>query len=144
MRAIRRRPLVKRGASRLPIVFRKPLAVAWLLLFAGSSWAGESRSIQEGFLDVTAAMGLDGMGGGEAAWGDLDNDGWVDLCAGGQVWRNERGKSFVKTADRRSRGRSRAPSGRETRTISPCISDWESVGMTWSWRSDGPTERGRW
>ncbi len=53
----------------------------------------------KGFVDVTEAMGLKGMSGGTAAWGDFDSDGWVDLCVGGQVWRNEQGKKFVKVAD---------------------------------------------
>src|SRR5215472_8415062 len=50
------------------------------------------------FIDVTEAMGLKGNNGGEAAWGDFDNDGWVDLCIGGEVWRNEEGKRFTKVA----------------------------------------------
>ncbi len=50
------------------------------------------------FIDVTEAMGLKGINGGEAAWGDFDNDGWVDVCIGGEVWRNEGGKRFTKVA----------------------------------------------
>src|SRR5713226_5981179 len=46
------------------------------------------------FIDVTEAMGLKGNNGGVAAWGDFDNDGWVDLCIGGEIWRNEEGKRF--------------------------------------------------
>ncbi len=48
----------------------------------------------EPFQDVTEAVGLTGLSGGAAAWGDFDNDGWVDLCSGGQLWRNEDGKRF--------------------------------------------------
>jgi hypothetical protein len=48
------------------------------------------------FVDVTESMGLKGMSGGVAAWGDFDNDGWVDLCVGGEIWRNEEGKRFKK------------------------------------------------
>jgi hypothetical protein len=48
------------------------------------------------FADITEAVGLKGMSGGVAAWGDFDNDGWVDLCVGGEVWRNEEGKRFKK------------------------------------------------
>ena len=55
--------------------------------------AGEPN---KGFTDVTEAVGLKGMSGGVAAWGDFDNDGWVDLCVGGEVWRNEEGKRFKK------------------------------------------------
>ncbi|MSQ97365.1 MAG: CRTAC1 family protein [Gemmataceae bacterium] len=61
--------------------------------------AGEPNKEFKGFVDVTEAMGLKGMSGGEVAWGDFDNDGWVDLYVGGQVWRNEMGKKFVKVAD---------------------------------------------
>ena len=47
------------------------------------------------FLDVTEATGLKGNNQGVAAWGDSDNDGWVDLCIGGEIWRNEAGKHFT-------------------------------------------------
>ena len=53
----------------------------------------------EPFRDITAEVGLDGMSGGVAAWGDFDNDGWVDLCVGGQLWRNLEGKRFDRVAD---------------------------------------------
>ena len=39
------------------------------------------------------------VAGGKAAWGDFDNDGFVDLFAGGVVWRNEGGKAFTKLAE---------------------------------------------
>lgn len=55
--------------------------------------AGEPN---KSFIDVTEAMGLKGMSGGVAAWGDCDNDGWVDLCVGGEIWRNEKGKRFTR------------------------------------------------
>jgi hypothetical protein len=48
----------------------------------------------EPFQDVTDAVGLKGLSGSVAAWGDFDNDGWVDLYAGGQLWRNEDGTRF--------------------------------------------------
>lgn len=50
------------------------------------------------FQDVTETMGL-AIAGEGACWADLDNDGWVDLCAGGFVWRNEAGKHFRKFSD---------------------------------------------
>jgi hypothetical protein len=50
------------------------------------------------FADVTEAVGLAGNNGGVAAWADLDNDGWADVCVGGEVWRNERGKKFTRVA----------------------------------------------
>ncbi|MBM4089891.1 MAG: CRTAC1 family protein [Planctomycetes bacterium] len=108
------------GAVRHTVLFHKSLAIAWLLLGAGASWAAGCGAAVDGppfnhdapskepvgaakqqvsFGDVTEAVGLEGMSGGEAAWGDFNNDGWVDLCAGGQVWRNEQGKRFVKIAD---------------------------------------------
>lgn len=49
------------------------------------------------FSDKTAELKLQ-IGGGAACWADFNNDGWVDLCAGG-VWLNEGGKSFSKIGD---------------------------------------------
>ncbi len=49
----------------------------------------------EPFVDVTAVVGIDQPTGGEVAWGDFDNDGWVDFYDGG-LWRNEAGKKFLK------------------------------------------------
>ena len=50
----------------------------------------------EPFEDATQRVGLKGLSGGVAAWGDFDRDGWVDLYVGGQLWRNEGGKRFVR------------------------------------------------
>jgi len=50
------------------------------------------------FVDVSEAMGLKGNNGGPTAWGDYDNDGWVDVCIGGEVWHNDGGKRFTKVA----------------------------------------------
>ena len=47
------------------------------------------------FKDRTADMGLT-LGGGESCWVDIDNDGWVDLCESGMVWKNNAGKSFTQ------------------------------------------------
>ena len=44
------------------------------------------------FVDVTADVGLEGVAGGYAAWGDYNGDGWVDLSVDGQLWRNDKGK----------------------------------------------------
>ncbi len=48
------------------------------------------------FQDVTKEIGLEGLSGGVAAWGDYDNDGWADLYTSGQLWRNEGGKRFQR------------------------------------------------
>jgi len=48
------------------------------------------------FEDVTKAVGLTGMSNLAAAWGDYDNDGWVDLYVAGQLWRNEGGRRFTR------------------------------------------------
>lgn len=48
------------------------------------------------FENVTERMGLTGLGNGQAACVDFDNDGWVDLYVDGQLWRNESGKRFRK------------------------------------------------
>ena len=53
---------------------------------------------QFAFEDVTDEAGLSGLSGSVAAWGDFDNDGWVDLYVGGQLWNNEQGR-FVLMAD---------------------------------------------
>ena len=36
------------------------------------------------------------VSGGPASWADWDEDGWVDLNAGGELWRNVEGKSFER------------------------------------------------
>ncbi len=42
------------------------------------------------FVNVTVSVGL-GISSSEGAWGDYNNDGLVDLLAGGKVWRNDGG-----------------------------------------------------
>ncbi|MBX3323512.1 MAG: CRTAC1 family protein [Phycisphaeraceae bacterium] len=42
------------------------------------------------FVDRTADFGLT-IGSGPVAWGDINNDGWPDLYAGGAVWINNLG-----------------------------------------------------
>ena len=63
------------------------LAYAFVVYLAVTSCPGA-----EPFQDVTEAVGLQGLSAGVVAWGDFDDDGWVDLYASGQLWRNERGK----------------------------------------------------
>ncbi len=50
------------------------------------------------FNDRTADLGLK-LGGEAACWVDLDNDGWVDLCASGIAWKNNHGTNFTRLAD---------------------------------------------
>ena len=46
------------------------------------------------FKDATKSLNL-GIGGGQVAWGDFNNDGWEDLHDG-SLWINERGKKFSR------------------------------------------------
>jgi len=66
-----------------------PMAVLWVVLFGAGSPAATS------FRDAGAELGIR-PGNSKAAWADFDNDGWIDLCAGGELWRNEHGASFEK------------------------------------------------
>ena len=44
------------------------------------------------FTEVTSSVGLAGLGPGDtAAWGDYNNDGYLDLIADGQLWHNPGG-----------------------------------------------------
>ena len=49
------------------------------------------------FTDESDKFGL--AGGNDACWFDFNNDGFVDICAGGKVFRNEKGQKFVYVAD---------------------------------------------
>lgn len=80
--------------------------VSFLFLLALGAWGLAIQKpliaqdpAQPAFVDITDSVGQKGMSGGVAAWGDMDNDGWVDLCVSGQIWRNEKGKQFKKVAD---------------------------------------------
>ena len=44
------------------------------------------------FTDGSKDFGL--SGGNDACWFDFDNDGWTDICVGGNVYRNVEGKKF--------------------------------------------------
>ncbi|MEK6614684.1 MAG: VCBS repeat-containing protein, partial [Bacteroidota bacterium] len=47
------------------------------------------------FKDVTDSVGLVASNDMQAAWGDYDNDGWVDLFRSGEVLHNIKGDTFV-------------------------------------------------
>jgi tetratricopeptide (TPR) repeat protein len=48
------------------------------------------------FSDVTEEYGLENVGAGRIAWGDYDNDGFVDmLLNGSRLFKNEKGKRFI-------------------------------------------------
>ena len=55
------------------------------------------QTVDVEFSDKTESLGLL-IHNGAACWADIDNDGWVDICAGG-VWRNNQGAGFTKIAD---------------------------------------------
>jgi hypothetical protein len=74
-------------------------ALAALLVIQPVSQADTSAPLAPQFSDVTQALGLDGLAGNQVAAGDFDNDGWIDLYDGQNLWRNERGKRFVKVPD---------------------------------------------
>ena len=63
--------------------------VVLVLLLAAAAAA------QTPFIDVTADTGLS-PSNSAAAWGDFNNDGWVDLYDGVSLWRNDAGKRFTK------------------------------------------------
>ena len=60
--------------------------------------AGPLSAQTTAFKNVTKVSGLK-ISTGAACWVDLDNDGWVDLCAGGGIWKNNSGKTFTRVAD---------------------------------------------
>ena len=45
---------------------------------------------------ATDATGLTGVGKGQAAWIDYNDDGWTDLQTAEAIWGNDSGKTFVK------------------------------------------------
>ncbi len=91
---------MRRRSSSSQNVTRIRRCVIWaqtlgLLLTSVSALADEPQVV---FKDQTSDLGLT-ISTAAACWADFDNDGWVDLCAGGGVWKNKGGKSFTRFAD---------------------------------------------
>ena len=83
-------PFRKIASWQRTLFWRAAIVVLEVGLLAGGSVFGI-----EPFVDVTATLGIDAPSGGEVAWGDFNNDGWVDFYDGG-LWRNEEGQKFSK------------------------------------------------
>lgn len=56
-----------------------------------------SIALSNTFTDGSVKFGL--AGGNDACWFDFNNDGYVDICAGGKIFRNEKGQKFIHVAD---------------------------------------------
>ncbi len=87
--------LVRRSTAHLSISIVASLLICSLLCMlpmASPVRAGENGVA---FKDKTAELGLE-IPNAAACWADFDNDGWVDLCVSGGVWKNNRGKNFTK------------------------------------------------
>ena len=63
----------------------------WVALILGSVSLFGAEPI---FEDATKSLNL-GIGGGQVAWGDFNNDGWEDLHDG-SLWINDHGKKFLR------------------------------------------------
>ena len=69
----------------------KSLMKLVFLIFAFQSQVGLEYRIYGQFEDASEKLGF--KGGGKAAFGDFNNDGFVDLYSG-QLWQNQKGKQF--------------------------------------------------
>jgi hypothetical protein len=85
---------LKRTVRRLPIALL--CLVVALAVRIGESAENSKVAPADRFEDVTAKVGLASLSGAAAAWRDYNNDGWVDMYVGGQLWRNDKGKRFVR------------------------------------------------
>ena len=80
--------------SRYPALIRW-LPLLWCVVATGLAHSQEPPTT---FADATEEVGLK-ISTNAACWVDLDNDGWVDLCVSGGVWKNNDGKTFTRVAD---------------------------------------------
>ena len=102
--------------------------VAGCVLFAGITLAEptgqKAPATTIRFEDVTEKMGLTGFVNSAdfwaVAWGDFDNDGWVDLYVPGGLWRNDRGVRFIKVEG--------PPSASDVQQISGIWGDYDNDG----------------
>ena len=78
--------------------FQLTCCVFLLWLSSGIAVTAQEKPPEPAFQDRTADLGL-ALAASQACWADFDNDGWVDLSAGGTVWRNNAGKGFTKLAE---------------------------------------------
>lgn len=69
------------------------------VIVLGIASAGSMSQAETVFEEVSAEMKIE-LSSGTASWADFDNDGWVDLNAGGVLWKNDQGKGFTKVAEK--------------------------------------------
>lgn len=60
---------------------------------------GEFSSTASQFQDITASSGISALHTTTIAFGDYDNDGWVDMLAGGKLFRNVSSKNSILFSD---------------------------------------------
>ncbi|MAE66287.1 MAG: hypothetical protein CMJ18_18610 [Phycisphaeraceae bacterium] len=75
-------------------ISRVVVVSGFILIGSGSAARADDAPIV--FENANESLGISGMAAGNAAWGDYDHDGWVDVTDGANLWRNEGGKRFVK------------------------------------------------
>ncbi|MCY2938670.1 MAG: CRTAC1 family protein [Planctomycetota bacterium] len=70
----------------------------WIGLLLAGAQGARAQGPKPGFKSRSSESGLK-IANSQACWVDVDNDGWADLCAGGEVWRNNAGKNFSRLAE---------------------------------------------
>lgn len=74
-------------------------AIVLTCMFSAQHDAHADTARGAAFTDQTAELGLSALDTRAACCVDIDNDGWVDLVAGGTVWKNNQGKGFTRVMD---------------------------------------------